>query len=159
MDEAEFLDALRAHPEDEQSRERYFAWLVASQDPRARYVRLMEELWELQAWLAQLEVQIQRFPGISTEWQDVVFPLYVRSPHPGRFYVRPHPDGPPYANVGDVVTAETIFGLVEAWTILYEVKAGRHGVVDEILVPNGGEVVEGGSLIRLKRQPDPLDFW
>ena len=58
--------------------------------------------------------------------------------------------------VGDVVTPETIVGLIEAMKVFNEIPADIHGVITGILVANESGVEYGQPLFRLGRPPRPI---
>lgn len=102
--------------------------------------------------------------GITQEWQwsgtsddsavdasaePSADPDLVASPLPGTFYHAPQPGAPPFVQAGDVVTAETVVGIVETMKLMNPVHAGRAGTVVELLAPNGGLVAKGAPLVRL----------
>ena len=73
----------------------------------------------------------------------------VTSPMVGTFYAGSSPEAPPFVKVGDVVTRETVIGIVEAMKVMNEIKAGRDGVVTEIYIGNGVPVEFGTKLLKL----------
>ena len=73
----------------------------------------------------------------------------VTSPMVGIFYTAPSPEAPPFVKVGDVVTQETVIGIVEAMKVMNEIKAGRSGVVVEMYIDNGVPVEFGTKLLKL----------
>ncbi|MEL7431925.1 MAG: acetyl-CoA carboxylase biotin carboxyl carrier protein [Chlamydiota bacterium] len=74
---------------------------------------------------------------------------YLKSPMVGTFYSSPSPDQPPFVRVGDAVEEDTIVGIVEAMKVMNEVKAGRKGVVKEVLMENAQPVEFGTKLLRI----------
>jgi acetyl-CoA carboxylase biotin carboxyl carrier protein len=71
----------------------------------------------------------------------------IRSPIVGTFYASSSPDSEPYAKVGDIVTAESKIGIVEAMKIMNEISSGVSGKVVEILVKNGQSVTANQVLM------------
>lgn len=67
----------------------------------------------------------------------------VRSPLPGVFYRRPSPDQPPFAEVGQDVTADQTIGLVEVMKQFSEVKAGAAGRLAGFSVDNESVIGPG----------------
>lgn len=67
--------------------------------------------------------------------------LLIRSPMVGTFYAASDPESPPFVNVGDVVSPDTVVCLVEAMKVFNEIKAEVSGRVTRVLVRNG-EAVE-----------------
>lgn len=76
-------------------------------------------------------------------------PDAICAPLPGTFYHAPQPGAPPFVAVGDVVTAETVVGIVETMKLMNPVHAGRNGTVAEVVVPNATMVAKGDVLLRL----------
>ena len=69
----------------------------------------------------------------------------------GTYYQAMSPESPPYAKVGDKVTAdETVVCIIEAMKVMNEIKADASGTVVEILVENGKPVQFGQALFRLR---------
>lgn len=76
-------------------------------------------------------------------------PDAICAPLPGTFYHAPQPGAPSFVQVGDVVTAETVVGIVETMKLMNPVHAGRSGTVAEVVVPNATMVAKGEVLLRL----------
>ncbi len=74
----------------------------------------------------------------------------VNAPMVGTFYRAPSPDAPPYVDVGDSVTADTVVCIVEAMKVMNEIKSGLDGVVAEILVESGSAVEYGHPMFRIE---------
>ena len=64
----------------------------------------------------------------------------IDSPLVGTFYRAASPDTPPFVQVGDRVTPDTILCIIEAMKVMNEVKAEKSGVIKEILIENGQPV-------------------
>lgn len=60
----------------------------------------------------------------------------VRSPLPGLFYRRPAPTAPPFAEVGDYVTAQQSIGVVEVMKQYFEVNAEVSGRIVNFVAEN-----------------------
>jgi biotin carboxyl carrier protein len=148
MDESAYLRIRQQDPENEEVRAAYFAWFAKTQDPRAKYVRLMQERSELAARLEQVDGEIHFFHKVPDEWLEIAFPLRVRSPTVGRVYLRPTPDSPPFVAPGAVVAPETVVCLVEVMKTFCEVVAGVNGVVDHCAVANGAPIEFNQVLFR-----------
>ncbi|MFB9237808.1 acetyl-CoA carboxylase biotin carboxyl carrier protein [Plantactinospora siamensis] len=73
----------------------------------------------------------------------------VLSPMVGTFYRAPEPGRPPYVEVGDLVEAGRVIGIVEAMKLMNEVTAGRAGRVLDLLAADGQPVEYGQPLIAL----------
>lgn len=74
----------------------------------------------------------------------------VEAPILGTFYRAPKPGEPPFVQVGDVVTADTVVCIVEVMKLMNSVRAGVAGTVVEILASDG-ELVELGTPLFLVR--------
>ena len=68
------------------------------------------------------------------------------------FYRKPSPDEPPFVEVGDKVTPDTVICLLEVMKCFRSIGAGVSGTVEEILVESG-DLVEEGTVLFLIR-PD-----
>ncbi len=74
---------------------------------------------------------------------------YITSPMVGTFYTASSPDDPPFIKVGDLVEEGTVICIIEAMKVMNEVKAGRKGVVAEILLENGHPLEFGTKMFRI----------
>jgi acetyl-CoA carboxylase biotin carboxyl carrier protein len=74
---------------------------------------------------------------------------FVTSPMVGTFYSASGPDEPEFIKVGDKITKDTVVCIIEAMKVMNEVKAGKEGVVTEILVENGHPVEFGTKLFKI----------
>jgi acetyl-CoA carboxylase biotin carboxyl carrier protein len=74
---------------------------------------------------------------------------FVTSPMVGTFYSSPGPDEPHFIKVGDKITKDTVVCIIEAMKVMNEVKAGKEGIVTEILVENGHPVEFGTKLFKI----------
>lgn len=72
--------------------------------------------------------------------------LGVAAPLPGTFYRSPQPGAPAFVEVGDLVSEDTVVGIIETMKLMNPVHAGCAGKVEAILVENG-EMLEGGATI------------
>jgi len=70
----------------------------------------------------------------------------VRSPLPGVFYRRPAPDEPPFAQVGDSVTADQTIGIVEIMKQFSGVVAGFSGRLTAFVAQDEGVVGPGDTI-------------
>ena len=75
---------------------------------------------------------------------------FITSPMVGTFYNSPSPEEPPFVKTGDRVDANTVVCIIEAMKVMNEVKAGKAGVVKEVLVDNANPVEFGTKLIRIE---------
>jgi acetyl-CoA carboxylase biotin carboxyl carrier protein len=73
----------------------------------------------------------------------------IEAPMVGTFYRAPGPDEPPFVEVGDKVTADTVVCIIEAMKVMNEIKAGLEGVVAEVLTENGSAIEFGQPLFRI----------
>ncbi len=74
----------------------------------------------------------------------------IASPMVGTFYSSPSPDAPPYLEVGQTVTPDTVVCIIEAMKVMNEIKAEVSGVVAEVVAENGKPVQFGQALFRVK---------
>jgi acetyl-CoA carboxylase biotin carboxyl carrier protein len=70
----------------------------------------------------------------------------VKSPMVGTFYRAPEPGAPPFVDVGQQVTAETIVCIIEVMKLMNSIPAGASGVVTQIAVADG-QAVEYGQVL------------
>jgi acetyl-CoA carboxylase biotin carboxyl carrier protein len=70
----------------------------------------------------------------------------IVSPIVGTFYAAGSPDAPPFVNVGDEVSPDTLVCIVEAMKVMNEITADISGVVRKVLVENGHPVEYGEPL-------------
>jgi len=73
----------------------------------------------------------------------------INSPTVGTFYRSSSPDAPPFVNVGDTVTADSVVCIIEAMKVMNEIKSEISGTVIEILAENGKPVQFGQALFRV----------
>ncbi|NGX50044.1 MAG: Biotin carboxyl carrier protein of acetyl-CoA carboxylase [Candidatus Anoxychlamydiales bacterium] len=64
----------------------------------------------------------------------------ILSPMVGTFYVSCAPDQPPFVKVGDAVNENTVVCVIEAMKVMNEIKAGKKGVIKEVLLENAQAV-------------------
>lgn len=74
----------------------------------------------------------------------------IESPMVGTFYAAPNPDAGPFVKVGSSVSADGVICMIEAMKVFNEIKAGKTGKVERILVKNG-DAVEFGQKLFLVR--------
>ncbi len=74
----------------------------------------------------------------------------IVSPMVGTLYRAPAPEAPPFVEVGDAVTAESVVCIIEAMKVMNEIRAEIGGVIAEVLVENGKPVQYGQPLFRLR---------
>ncbi len=75
--------------------------------------------------------------------------ILVTSPMVGTFYRAPEPSAAPFVEVGDVVEAGQVIGIVEAMKLMNPVTAEHSGKIAEILVENAQPVEFGQPLVAL----------
>jgi len=73
----------------------------------------------------------------------------VRAPLPGTFYRAPQPGAPPFVDVGDAVTPDTVVGIIETMKLMNPVHAGTTGTVAAIPIDNGTMVDAQAVLMRV----------
>ena len=74
----------------------------------------------------------------------------IVSPMVGTFYRSPAPDQPPYIEVGQDVTEETVVCIIEAMKVMNEIKAETTGVIVEVFAQNGKPVDFGKPLFSVR---------
>jgi acetyl-CoA carboxylase biotin carboxyl carrier protein len=74
----------------------------------------------------------------------------IVSPMVGTFYRSPAPDAPPFVDVGDEVTEETVVCIIEAMKVMNEIKAEIRGTIVEVAAEVGKPVQFGQALFRIK---------
>ena len=74
----------------------------------------------------------------------------IVSPMVGTFYLSPSPDSPPYVTVGQEVHEDTVVCIIEAMKVMNEIKAETHGIIVEVLAPNGKPVEFGKPLFAVR---------
>ena len=75
---------------------------------------------------------------------------YITSPMVGTFYAAASPQDSAFVKVGDSVTADAVVCIVEAMKVMNEVKAGKSGVVKEIMIDDAHPVEFGTKLFRIE---------
>ena len=76
----------------------------------------------------------------------------VPAPLLGNFYAAPRPGEPPFVAVGDMVSEDSVIGIIEVMKLMNSVRAGVAGTVVAILAQNGSAVEEDQPLIRVRRK-------
>lgn len=74
----------------------------------------------------------------------------VLSPLLGVYYRAPKPGEPPFVEVGQIVEADTIVGIVEVMKLMNSVRAGVGGIITAIHAPNAEMVEFEQPLIRVR---------
>jgi acetyl-CoA carboxylase biotin carboxyl carrier protein len=75
----------------------------------------------------------------------------VPAPMLGTFYRAPKPGAAPYVEIGSVVEADSIIGIIEVMKLMNVVRAGVRGTVVEILGRDGELVEFGETLLRVAK--------
>jgi acetyl-CoA carboxylase biotin carboxyl carrier protein len=73
----------------------------------------------------------------------------IRAPLPGTFYRAPSPGAPAFVEVGSIVNADTVIGIIETMKLMNPVHAGASGTISEILAENGEMVGKHAALMRI----------
>ena len=76
----------------------------------------------------------------------------VPAPLLGNFYAAPRPGEPPFVAVGDLVSEDSVIGIIEVMKLMNSVRAGVAGTVVAILAMDGSAVDEGQPLVRIRRE-------
>ena len=79
--------------------------------------------------------------------------ILIKSPMVGTFYRAPEPGAKPFVEVGEIVEAATIVGIVEVMKLMNSIPAGHQGVVTHILVEDAEPVQYGQVIIVLEPGP------
>ena len=88
-------------------------------------------------------------PGTAAQDADAVPTRTVVSPIVGTFYRAAEPGASPFVDVGDVIEAGQVIGIVEAMKLMNQITAERNGRVVEVLVGDGEPVEFEQPLIAL----------
>jgi acetyl-CoA carboxylase biotin carboxyl carrier protein len=86
-------------------------------------------------------------PLPTTEVEGLVS---IRPPLPGVFYHTPQPGAPPFVKVGDIVSPDTIIGIIETMKVMNGIPAGISGEIVEITSGHGDMVDQNAVLMRLR---------
>ena len=73
----------------------------------------------------------------------------ITAPLTGVFYLSPSPQTPPFVQVGSVVAAGDVIGLIEAMKLFNEIRTTKSGRVRKIVASNGQLVRAHAPLIEL----------
>lgn len=76
---------------------------------------------------------------------------YIRSPMVGTFYRSAAPDVPPFAELNQSVSEDSVICIIEAMKVMNEIQAEVKGTLVEILVENGQPVEYGQPLFKVKK--------
>ncbi|TVQ90155.1 MAG: hypothetical protein EA397_14235 [Deltaproteobacteria bacterium] len=87
-------------------------------------------------------------PDREPDLPDEVEP--IRADTDGTLYLRPAPDKPPFAQVGDRLAPQATVGLVEVMKTFTPVRAPMAGELVRICVDDGGAVEAGAVLFWIR---------
>jgi acetyl-CoA carboxylase biotin carboxyl carrier protein len=73
----------------------------------------------------------------------------VRAQLPGTFYRAPNPGAPPFVEVGDEVTADSVVAIIETMKLMNPVYPGLAGTVAEICLADGEFAPQDAVLMRV----------
>jgi acetyl-CoA carboxylase biotin carboxyl carrier protein len=73
----------------------------------------------------------------------------VTAPLTGVFYLSPSPNAPPFVQIGSVVAAGDVIGLIEAMKLFNEIRTTKNGRVRKIVAASGQLVRAHAPLIEL----------
>ena len=73
----------------------------------------------------------------------------ITAPLTGVFYLSPSPQSPAFVQVGSVVAAGDVIGLIEAMKLFNEIRSTKNGKVRKIVAANGQLVRAHAPLIEL----------
>jgi len=74
----------------------------------------------------------------------------VNAPLTGIFYRSPSPQAPPFVQVGSVVAAGDVIGLIEAMKLFNEIRATASGKVRRIMIESGQLVRAHQPIVELE---------
>jgi acetyl-CoA carboxylase biotin carboxyl carrier protein len=77
--------------------------------------------------------------------------IEITAPLMGIFYRAPRPGAAPFIEVGSVLEADTVIGIIEVMKLMNSVRAEVRGTVIEILAEDGAAVEQGQVLLRASR--------
>ncbi|MGH1368158.1 MAG: acetyl-CoA carboxylase biotin carboxyl carrier protein [Maritimibacter sp.] len=74
----------------------------------------------------------------------------VPAPLLGTFFHAPKPGADPFVKPGDLVTKDSVIGIIEVMKLMNSVTAGMAGTVIEMVAPDAELVEHGQTLIRIQ---------
>jgi len=74
----------------------------------------------------------------------------VFPPLPGTFYRAPKPGAEPFIEVGSIVNADSVIGIIETMKLMNPARAGVSGTIVEICASNGQLMEEADVLMRVR---------
>jgi acetyl-CoA carboxylase biotin carboxyl carrier protein len=89
-------------------------------------------------------------PALVTASTPSIGEVDVIAPLLGTFYHAPRPGDAPFVSVGDIVTADTVIGIIEVMKLMNPVHARVAGEVVALLADNSSPVEAGQPLLRIR---------
>ena len=86
-------------------------------------------------------------PGADQTTPPAASEHVITAPMIGTFYASPSPGARPFIDVGDMIKAGQVVGIIEAMKIMNEIVSDQPGEVTAILASNGQPVEYGSPLI------------
>jgi len=88
--------------------------------------------------------------GTPGEPSLAAHPGAVKAPMVGTVYLSPQPEAPPFAKLGDTVSAGQPLLIIEAMKVMNQIRAPRAGRLTQILVDDGAPVEYGEVVMVLE---------
>ena len=88
-------------------------------------------------------------PAVVSAEPSAVAADAITAPLTGVFYLSPSPQAPPFVQVGSVVAAGDVIGLIEAMKLFNEIRSTKSGKVRRIVADNGQLVRAHAPLMEL----------
>ena len=88
-------------------------------------------------------------PAVVSAEQSAVSADAITAPLTGVFYLSPSPQAPSFVQVGTVVAAGDVIGLIEAMKLFNEIRTTKNGRVRKIVATNGQLVRAHAPLMEL----------
>jgi acetyl-CoA carboxylase biotin carboxyl carrier protein len=88
-------------------------------------------------------------PAVVSAEPTAVAANAITAPLTGVFYLSPSPQAPPFVQVGSVVAAGDVIGLIEAMKLFNEIRTTKNGRVRTIVAANGQLVRAHAPLMEL----------
>ena len=73
----------------------------------------------------------------------------IHAPMAGTFYVAPHPEAPPFVEVGGQVNAGDVVCIIESMKMMHEIRTEKGGLIESVAVENGQAIGTGEVLFYL----------
>jgi acetyl-CoA carboxylase biotin carboxyl carrier protein len=89
-------------------------------------------------------------PAAPAEASFANHPGAVKAPMVGTVYLSPQPETPPFARLGDTVSAGQPLLIIEAMKVMNQIRAPRAGRLVQILVEDGAPVEYGEVVMVLE---------